>query len=123
MNTSKIRPVDEIHVMLDRLKNQGFYYSTIAGITVSAYDIQIPQDKYHLFDDADEHLEVIKNLYNKGKLTEHERYTTVIKLWNDVKKKKLLVSLKKSSKLTVITQSSSCQIQVPVVTSLTSLSL
>ena len=57
----KICPVDEIHVMLDRLKNQGFYYSTIAGITVSAYDIQIPQDKYHLFDDADEHLEVIKN--------------------------------------------------------------
>ena len=81
----KICPVDEIHVMLDRLKNQGFYYSTIAGITVSAYDIQIPQDKYHLFDDADEHLEVIKKLYNKGKLTEHERYTAVIKLWNDVK--------------------------------------
>ena len=83
----KICPVDEIHVMLDRLKNQGFYYSTIAGITVSAYDIQIPQDKYHLFDDADEHLEVIKKLYNKGKLTEHERYTAVIKLWNDVKEK------------------------------------
>ena len=83
----KICPIDEIHVMLDRLKNQGFYYSTIAGITVSAYDIQIPQDKYHLFDDADEHLEVIKKLYNKGKLTEHERYTAVIKLWNDVKEK------------------------------------
>ncbi|MGO5387603.1 DNA-directed RNA polymerase subunit beta' [Catenibacterium mitsuokai] len=81
----KICPIDEIHVMLDRLKNQGFYYSTIAGITVSAYDIQIPQDKYHLFDDADEHLEVIKKLYNKGKLTEHERYTAVIKLWNNVK--------------------------------------
>ena len=83
----KICPIDEIHVMLDRLKNQGLYYSTIAGITVSAYDIQIPQDKYHLFDDADEHLEVIKKLYNKGKLTEHERYTAVIKLWNDVKEK------------------------------------
>ena len=83
----KICPIDEIHVMLDRLKNQGFYYSTIAGITVSAYDIQIPQDKYHLFDDADEHLEVIKKLYNKGKLTEHERYTAVIKLWNNVKEK------------------------------------
>ena len=81
----KICPIDEIHVMLDRLKNQGFYYSTIAGITVSAYDIQIPQGKYHLFDEADEHLEVIKKLYNKGKLTEHERYTAVIKLWNDVK--------------------------------------
>lgn len=81
----KICPIDQIHVMLDRLKNQGFHYSTIAGITVSAYDIQIPQDKYHLFDEADEHLEVIKKLYNKGKLTEHERYTAVIKLWNDVK--------------------------------------
>ena len=29
--------------MLDKLKDQGFYYSTIAGITVSVYDIQVPQ--------------------------------------------------------------------------------
>ena len=71
--------------MLDKLKDQGFYYSTIAGITVSVYDIQVPQSKYVLFDKADEKLEVIKGLYRKGKLTEEERKNSVVKLWESVK--------------------------------------
>ena len=77
--------VEQTTVMLDKLKDQGFYYSTISGITVSVYDIQVPQDKYQLFDKADEQLEVIKKLYAKGKLTEEERHTTVIRLWETVK--------------------------------------
>lgn len=72
-------------VMLDKLKDQGFYYSTIAGITVSVYDIQVPEAKYALFDKADAELEVIKGYYRKGKITEEERKQIVIKLWNDVK--------------------------------------
>jgi len=71
--------------MLDRMKDQGFYYSTIAGITVSVYDIQVPQSKYVLFDKADEKLEVIKGLYRKGKITDEERHNIVIKLWESVK--------------------------------------
>lgn len=71
--------------MLDKLKDQGFYYSTVAGITVSINDIQVPQAKYKLFDEADDRLEVITNLYRKGKLTEEERKTAVIKLWEGVK--------------------------------------
>ena len=74
-------------VMLDKLKDQGFYYSTIAGITVSVYDIQVPEAKYALFDEADAELEVIKGYYRKGKITEEERKQIVIKLWNDVKDK------------------------------------
>jgi DNA-directed RNA polymerase subunit beta' len=71
--------------MLDKLKDQGFYYSTIAGITVSVYDIQVPQSKYELFDEADAKLEVVKNLYRKGKITDEERHNIVIKLWEGVK--------------------------------------
>lgn len=71
--------------MLDKLKDQGFYYSTIAGITVSVYDIQVPQSKYGLFDEADEKLEVIKGLYRKGKITDEERHNITIKLWESVK--------------------------------------
>ncbi len=81
----KINKTTEITAMLDRMKDQGFYYSTIAGITVSISDIQVPQDKYVLFDKADEQLEVIKNLYRKGKITDEERHNIVIKLWSDVK--------------------------------------
>ncbi len=72
-------------VMLDKLKDQGFYYSTIAGITVSVYDIQVPEAKYELFEKADAQLEVIKGYYRKGKITEEERKQIVIKLWSSVK--------------------------------------
>ncbi len=94
-------------LMLDKLKDQGFKYSTIAGITVSAYDIQVPQAKFEIFDKADQKLEQIKTFYNKIKLTEAERYQSVIKLWT-VLKMKSKKSFVKSSKLMIVTQSSSC---------------
>ncbi|MGX8680911.1 MAG: DNA-directed RNA polymerase subunit beta', partial [bacterium] len=81
----KTSQLQDISAMLDKLKNQGFYYSTIAGITVSVADIEIPSQKFDYFVDADEMLEKIKTLYRKGKLTERERYNSVIKLWNSVK--------------------------------------
>lgn len=77
--------VSNTSIMLDKLKDQGFYYSTIAGITVSVYDIQVPEAKYSLFDKAEHKLEAIKNFYRKGKLTEEERKQKVIKLWEGVK--------------------------------------
>ena len=72
-------------VMLDKLKDQGFKYSTVAGITVSAYDIQVPQAKFKIFDEADKKLDQITNFYKKGKLTDAERYQSVIQLWTGVK--------------------------------------
>ena len=81
----KHEAMSDTSLMLDKLKDQGFYYSTIAGTTVSVYDIQVPEAKYEIFEYADEKLEQIKKFYNKGKLTESERYQNVIKLWTDVK--------------------------------------
>ncbi|MEE0967592.1 MAG: DNA-directed RNA polymerase subunit beta' [Bacilli bacterium] len=81
----KTSVMKDTSAMLDKLKDQGFYYSTIAGITVSVYDIQVPQSKYQLFDKAEDKLEVIRKFYRKGKLTEEERKNSVIKLWEGVK--------------------------------------
>ena len=81
----KHEAMSDTSLMLDKLKDQGFYYSTIAGTTVSVYDIQVPEAKYEIFEHADKKLEQIKKFYNKGKLTESERYQNVIKLWTDVK--------------------------------------
>ena len=114
--------MSDTSLMLDKLKDQGFYYSTIAGITVSVYDIQVPQAKYEIFDEADQKLEQIKTFYNKGKLTEAERYQSVIKLWTDVKDKVQEVVKEEFRKLMIVTQSSSCLILGRVVHFLTLLS-
>ncbi len=83
--TFKATQLTDMSTMLDKMKDQGFYYSTIAGITVSVDDIQVPERKFKLFDQADEQLEVIKKYYRKGKLTEEERKQQVISLWTNVK--------------------------------------
>lgn len=68
--------------MLDRIKAQGFKYSTIGAITTSVFDMHVPKSKYKILDAAE--VEVIKteNAYNDGLITEEERYKNVISIWN-----------------------------------------
>ena len=83
----KISKMSDTSEMLDRLKDQGFYYSTIAGITVSAYDIQVSEKKYALLDEADKLVESAKLNHRKGLLTEEERKQAVIGIWSEVKER------------------------------------
>ena len=71
--------------MLDKLKDQGFYYATLSGITVSLDDIVVLKDKEHIYEEAENTIAKIRNFYEKGALTEAERHRRVIKVWNDVK--------------------------------------
>jgi len=83
----KISKMSDTSDMLDKLKDQGFYYSTIAGITVSAYDIQVADKKYALLDEADELVDKAELHYRKGLLTEEERKQAVIHVWTEVKER------------------------------------
>ena len=40
----------ETSLTLDKMKDLGFYYSTIAGVTISAFDVRILEKKYQLID-------------------------------------------------------------------------
>ncbi len=75
----------ETSKMLDKMKDQGFKYSTVAGVTVSIADINVSDEKYELFKLADQLVEKAKVDYRKGRLTEEERKQHVISIWNDVK--------------------------------------
>ena len=69
--------------MLDKLKDLGFKYSTIAGITVSAADVVRSDSKDKIIAEAKEKVEKLKKQYKKGLITETERYNGVIKIWSD----------------------------------------
>ena len=73
----------ETSVMLDKLKDLGFKYSTIAGITVSAADVVRSDSKDKIIAEAKEKVEKLKKQYKKGLITETERYNGVIKIWSD----------------------------------------
>ena len=67
--------------MLDEIKAMGYKYSTRGSISISVADITIPPEKYTLIAQAEKNVEVIQKRYNRGELTEDERYKSVIKLW------------------------------------------
>jgi len=77
----EILPVEETAVFLDRLKDLGFQYATLAGITVGVDDLHIPEAKAKIVDDARSAVEKINKSYKGGKITETERYNKVIDTW------------------------------------------
>ncbi|MGE4295363.1 MAG: DNA-directed RNA polymerase subunit beta' [Campylobacterales bacterium] len=68
---------------LDNLKNMGFKYATMAGISISAADILIPEDKEKLIVASKKKVKEIQSQYASGLLTEQERYNKIIDLWTD----------------------------------------
>ena len=71
--------------VLDAMKDLGFKYSTIAGITVSAFDIIEAKDKNEKIDEAQAKVDKINKQYQRGLITEEERFNNVIQVWNDTK--------------------------------------
>ncbi|WP_134702144.1 DNA-directed RNA polymerase subunit beta' [Ammoniphilus sp. YIM 78166] len=72
-------------VMLDRVKDLGFTYSTKAGLTVAVADIKTPEEKKRIIGAAEERVQTILHQYRRGLITEEERYDRVISVWSKAK--------------------------------------
>ncbi|MFV0479209.1 MAG: DNA-directed RNA polymerase subunit beta' [Anaerorhabdus sp.] len=71
--------------ILDAIKDMGFRYSTVAGMTVSLADINVAPDKQKFVDEGKEKSEVLQSLLRRGKLTPAEWERHFSKLWADIK--------------------------------------
>ena len=69
--------------VLDRIKAQGFKYSTRSAITVAVCDAVIPPQKKELMEEADQKIEKITKQYRRGLISNDERYQMVFKTWNE----------------------------------------
>ncbi len=67
--------------VIDYIKALGFKYSTLAGITFSMDDVQVPAKKKELLKEADKKVETIRKQYARGLITDNERYNAVINVW------------------------------------------
>ena len=75
----------ETSAFLDALKDLGFKYSTIAGISISAFDIVTAKDKDKKIEEGQEKVDKINKQFQRGLITEEERYNNVIQVWNNTK--------------------------------------
>ena len=71
----------ETSKMLDRLKDLGFKYSTISGISISIADIDNYSKRIQYIDEANKQVDFIKTRYNFGFINEKERYSKVCAVW------------------------------------------
>ncbi len=70
--------------LLDKLKQLGFYYATISGASIGIDDIKTPDQKAELLKESYKEVEKIMDQYQKGVITEEERYNKVVDLWTYV---------------------------------------
>ncbi len=73
---------------LDRLKDFGFRFATMGGVSIGVEDLEIPAEKAELLAEADARVKRFQRAYNTGQITFGERYNKVIDAWthanNDV---------------------------------------
>jgi DNA-directed RNA polymerase subunit beta' len=74
---------DETARVLDYLKETGFRYATKSGITISMNDIEVPESKVKLLQEADVKTAVIEDQFARGLISEDERYNAVVEVWTD----------------------------------------
>ena len=69
--------------LANSLKNLGYRYATKSGTTISIADLQVPEVKKDLLQEAEKEIEKSTSRYLKGEITEVERYTKVIDTWSE----------------------------------------
>ena len=79
----RLHGLTESAEVIDYIKALGFKYSTLAGITFSMSDVEVPPAKKQLLEEADKQIENIRKQYARGLITNEERYNAVIKVWEN----------------------------------------
>lgn len=89
-------------MILDRIKELGFTYSTKAGITIAVADIAVPEKKKEILDEADQKVATVMAQFRRGLITEDERYDRVISIWSKAKDEVTEVLMKSMDKFNAI---------------------
>ncbi|WP_088036590.1 DNA-directed RNA polymerase subunit beta' [Evansella clarkii] len=100
--------VSETSVMLDKMKDLGFHYSTKAGITIGVADIVVLKEKKEILEEAEIKVERILKQFRRGLITEEERYDKVIEIWSSAKdriQEKLMGTLDKLNPIFMMSDS------------------
>lgn len=77
----KYKGATETSIILDRIKAQGYKYSTVGAITASVFDMHVPPKKKEIISGAEENVVTIEKQFKKGRLTEEDRYKQTIAVW------------------------------------------
>ncbi|MEI8230018.1 MAG: DNA-directed RNA polymerase subunit beta', partial [Candidatus Peregrinibacteria bacterium] len=76
---------EETVKLADRIKDIGFFYATVSGVSIAAPDMRIPPERDAILAAANEKVRQIGDFYQKGLVTDDERYVHAINIWSKAK--------------------------------------
>jgi len=71
--------------LLDRIKDLGFRYATLAGLSFGITDLKVPAKKAEIISETEKKVAKIQKNYSEGVLTDRERYNQVIDAWTNAR--------------------------------------
>ena len=77
----KLLSHEQTAALLDNIKQLGFHFATRSGVTIAMNDIEVPQSKAKLLEEAEERIAITESQYRRGLITDDERYNAVIGVW------------------------------------------
>ena len=98
----KLKGAKETALILDKIMQLGFKYSTKSGTSVSIADIVVPTGKHEKIRLAEEEVEQIETQFRRGLLTPEERYQRVCTVWTRTKDEVTLEMLENFDKFSPV---------------------
>ncbi|MFC1549043.1 DNA-directed RNA polymerase subunit beta', partial [Candidatus Omnitrophota bacterium] len=80
----KLKGHGETVRLLDELKRMGFEESTLSGASMAVEDVAIPKEKEKKINEGQASVEKIQGQYQRGLITDGERYNKIIDIWTHV---------------------------------------
>jgi DNA-directed RNA polymerase subunit beta' len=99
---------DETAHLVDGIKDVGFKYATRGGMTIGLWDIATPSDKTERLAASDKQVGDIETQFQRGLITDDERYEQVVDLWQKTTKDvsdSMMLSLPEDNALRMMTDS------------------
>jgi DNA-directed RNA polymerase subunit beta' len=103
----QLGPEETAH-LVDGIKSVGFEFATRGGMTIGLFDIEIPTDKPERLKAADESVSAIDRQFQRGLITEDERYEQVVGVWQETSSamsEQMMQSLDPNGPVTMMTAS------------------
>ena len=69
--------------IMDNIKDIGFLYAALSGLTIGIHDIEIPPEKPRILRKAEEDARQVAEMFNAGMMNEETRYAEIVRVWNE----------------------------------------
>lgn len=76
-----VHDTGETAIMLDKIKDLGYKYATLSGLTIALYDIQIPKERPEIIEEADQEAVEAEKQYRRGLITKPEKEARLSEIW------------------------------------------